>query len=1060
MTPDNTKLRLLLPDTTPGAVPLVLAVVLTALWVWLHRDRFRPFTRPGILAAVILRATVGFAALSAWVETVQHIVVLATPLPLPLPCLLGAAGLELVHWLYSVELQSVPTRAGRILVGLRAALVLLLALMLCQPILIRSVERKIDRHVAVLLDDSASMRVSDGKLPARDCLRLAEAAGVADVTRPVAFDRLTDDIRDARQQLQSVSDSLAPLAGAAPETLAGQMNQVKTAAAVVDRVLETVRRVRTATGAAQSAKAPEINDALHRRLAPMVKTLQEEADSRLPEARKHLDTAAAAKDAGQIAATLRQALDALAQTVTALQPVEADLAACDAELDQALYAALPAETRQAVDGIAAAPRFDLAVKTLTADHRDAAGSRAGSLLQRLTDDYGVRAYTFAATPAETSVDKLARGSAPDAAAESDTARNSSTDLTAALQKVMNDIPSDQLAGVLLLSDGRHNGRTAPDEIVRRLGKLKVPVCTVLFGNASHPPLDAAIANVDAPDLIYEGDRFAAHVDVKVEGVAGIEIPVQLISDGKIVDSQTVKVDSEVGRQQVVLADTPGTSGFHEYKIVIPPQPGEVSVTNNEYRLPVAVTRDKTQVLLIDRRPRWEFRYLKNLFAGRDSSVRLQYVLLHPDRTDDQPVPPAVGASVSRSAEACEATALPVGAEEWLKFDVIILGDVDPKELGTGTQETLTRFVSERGGMLVAIAGTAFMPHAYAGMPLTDLLPVTFNRVSRPLTGGPEDSYRFVLTQEGGEHVVMQLSGNAEESQRVWNALPAMYWRHPILDTKPGASVLAYACPVDPPAFLKSAGDNEVPSEGTLNNRRRFERANALVVAQHYAAGRILFSAVDQSWRLRYRSGDTYHHRFWGQILRWGTADKLLYGSGGVRIGTDKARYQPREPVRVRVRLATPDCRPIAGANVTAIILTGDRQPVARRKLAGASAATGLYETTVPDLAEGTYKVEIETDANTGNAPLPTAGFAVARDLSAETTWLAPDRELPGRIATATGGVIVAPPRIDDVLSKFGPPSLVQNERRQYDLWNSWLLLLAIAGVAIAEWALRKKVSLP
>ena len=53
-----------------------------------------------------------------------------------------------------------------------------------------------------------------------------------------------------------------------------------------------------------------------------------------------------------------------------------------------------------------------------------------------------------------------------------------------------------------------------------------------------------------------------------------------------------------------------------------------------------------------------------------------------------------------------------------------------------------------------------------------------------------------------------------------------------------------------------------------------------------------------------------------------------------------------------------------------------------------------------------------------------------------------------------------PPRIDDALPKFGPPSLVQNERRQYDLWNSWLLLLAIAGVAIAEWALRKKVSLP
>ena len=36
------------------------------------------------------------------------------------------------------------------------------------------------------------------------------------------------------------------------------------------------------------------------------------------------------------------------------------------------------------------------------------------------------------------------------------------------------------------------------------------------------------------------------------------------------------------------------------------------------------------VLLVDGRPRWEYRYLRNLFYGRDKSVHLQDWLVHPD----------------------------------------------------------------------------------------------------------------------------------------------------------------------------------------------------------------------------------------------------------------------------------------------------------------------------------------------------------------------------------------------------------------------------------------------
>src|SRR3712207_8983625 len=42
---------------------------------------------------------------------------------------------------------------------------------------------------------------------------------------------------------------------------------------------------------------------------------------------------------------------------------------------------------------------------------------------------------------------------------------------------------------------------------------------------------------------------------------------------------------------------------------------------------------------------------------------------------------------------------------------------------------------------------------------------------------------------------------------------------------------------------------------------------------------------------RSRTGDTYHHRFWGQTIRWAASDKpLVTGNEFVRFGTPQASY--------------------------------------------------------------------------------------------------------------------------------------------------------------------------
>jgi hypothetical protein len=186
-----------------------------------------------------------------------------------------------------------------------------------------------------------------------------------------------------------------------------------------------------------------------------------------------------------------------------------------------------------------------------------------------------------------------------------------------------------------------------------------------------------------------------------------------------------------------------------------------------------------------------------------------------------------------------------------------------------------------------------MPHVYGDAPLADLLPVTFKKGEQPVMAGPEKTFRLAMTAEGRESVIMRQKVNPQENAEVWDSLPEIYWRHPILQTKEGATVLAYALPPSPPSFMAVKSEDGAapapPSEDLQRERRAFEREHALITYHNLAVGKVMFLAFDHSWRLRYRVGDTYHHRFWGQVLRWATAGKLPAGTETVKLGTDRTR---------------------------------------------------------------------------------------------------------------------------------------------------------------------------
>ena len=77
----------------------------------------------------------------------------------------------------------------------------------------------------------------------------------------------------------------------------------------------------------------------------------------------------------------------------------------------------------------------------------------------------------------------------------------------------------------------------------------------------------------------------------------------------------------------------------------------------------------------------------------------------------------------------------------------------------------------------------------------------------------------------------------------------------------------------------------------------------LIVRHNYGFGRVLYVGLESTWRWRFKAGDTYHHRFWGQAIRWAASDKpLLVGNEFLRFGPRKPAVPQGQEVEMVVRL--------------------------------------------------------------------------------------------------------------------------------------------------------------
>ncbi len=652
------------------------------------------------------------------------------------------------------------------------------------------------------------------------------------------------------------------------------------------------------------------------------------------------------------------------------------------------------------------------------------------------------------------------------------------------------------AQVILFSDGNDN--VTPD-VIGAISSAQRPVNTVTVGSEQAEPAsmaNVAVDSVDSAEDFIVGHQTDIKATIKSTALNNRVVQVQMAEQdeagkniGDVVKQTLVLTPSPEG-QVVTLPYTPHSVGVHKIAVWIDPIPGERSVIDNRQEFQGLALDPRIKVLYIEGRVRPEYREL-NRALGRDTNVEIASLLrIQQDRF-----------AASGTVEGEPITGMPQTSEEWKKFDVIILGDLDSSFLGPAQQQAIQQRVSDGGGLLMIGGSSTLGLGGYGGSTLESALPVFVGDHD-----SPQEKSEFVpqLTVDGIGHPAMEgladWFGTAQKPAT--KDLPPLRGNVVVAQAKSGAQIL-----LTHPQRPGPDGKDQI-----------------VLAVQRYGQGRSAVFTGDTTYLwylpLRGMGQDSPYNKFWGQLVRWLAGEDVRnrqQGAGVVGL-LNKSVYQFGETVKVRamVRDERGDAtryaqvslklKPVGGqpaggtsggnsgggggggassggaASPDASAASGSSPPIpSELPLKPSEGRNGMYETTIDSLPKGDYVVDIAAGKDGKELGKQELKFTIIPPED-EMTKLAANPKLMADIADATKGFTCRLPEFPTMLDQLirADPAGAEAQERSIPLANSIRAGLALAGTTpnwpttydlpmqglvvlvllATEWILRRKWQLP
>ncbi len=319
-----------------------------------------------------------------------------------------------------------------------------------------------------------------------------------------------------------------------------------------------------------------------------------------------------------------------------------------------------------------------------------------------------------------------------------------TRLFTALGTTLADVPTDRVAGVIMITDGRVH------DVPQDAGALgfAAPLHALITGNKNE--IDRRVALIAAPRFGIVGQSQTITYKVEDQSTKETSAVVTVRRDGDVVETRNVPVGIP---QNVDIAIPHGGQNIVEIEAAA--LPGELTTVNNRAVVEIDGVRDKLRVLLVSGEPHAGERTWRNLLKS-DASVDLVHftILRPPEKQDGTPINElSLIAFPTR-----ELFQQKIGEFQLIIFDRYARQGVLPIIYF----DNITRYVRDGGAVLVAAGPDYASQTSLWRTPLDAILP------AEPDGNVTDQAFRPSLTELGRRHPVTRGLDGADSNPPNWS----------------------------------------------------------------------------------------------------------------------------------------------------------------------------------------------------------------------------------------------------------------------------------------------------
>ncbi len=612
-----------------------------------------------------------------------------------------------------------------------------------------------------------------------------------------------------------------------------------------------------------------------------------------------------------------------------------------------------------------------------------------------------------------------------------------------LRQVINEHRTEPIAGVILVTDGRHNAGVDPAAAVTLAHGSKIAVFPVGIGSEKKP-LSLRVADFQVPARAYPGDKYAVSGLIQATGMSGQTVEVELLSreasapptDAELKKTETITLGADGEMIPVNFQLEPDEPGRRMLTLrVRPPTPAIKESKELQDEKVIEIVEHKTRVLLFAGGPHRDYIFLRNQLR-RDESMVVDVLL--------QTAQPGVSQDANKILDDFPST-----KEDLFEYHCIIAYDPDWTELTDEQVNLLEEWVAKGAGGLIVVpspVNTDSWVHNSRDEKLKkirNLYPVQFQREFAVLGSNEFDKekpFPIKFTPEGLSADFLWLADGQLDSETAWREFEGVYGYYGVHKAKPLATIYGY---YSDPASNTGEG---LP---------------VYLAGQFYGSGRVFYMGSGEIWRTR-AVDESHFETFYTKLIRYISQGTLLRGSKRGLLLVEQDKYMLGDTVSIRAQLKNAQLEPFEAKSVTLEIINPDEK-LNTVTLNAVPAEPGTYAGQFTVYQEGNFRLQLPVPDS--DETLTWAIDVRLPDLENENTQR--NDPLLNEIAQGTGGRYYL--GLAAAGDEKSPQSLVKSlpdmkrttvrSDRPESLWDNTWTLFIVCGLLCVEWLIRRLAKL-